>query len=518
MEIAKKAAPPGRRTSSKKTTFQGSSLVDGIEYDVNGKRIQKPGETVDEEDDYAEEQRQQQAEQAAEDERTRQSEAVAVQAAKEEEEVRAEADRQEQRRAARAERERLQLLQEQQAHEQQVQEKADAEQLRASEEENRLARRKAALLARAEEEERLRQEEEAELEQQRAAYEEKMARKRAKEEQDRLAREAAEAEERQRIEEEEAELERAIVAERNKRAVQRAEQERLEREAAEAEVAEEMRRREQRVAEANAAAAAALADEDAALVEKRRRAEEQRKKRAMFLSDMDTFSDTFEAKTAVQQRERDEAAVREQEIIKANLAAQSIAYTAPARQTIDVPEYVPAAKAAEPVVERKSVPPPAPAAADEDEAVIRFSSAYPKRDSEFGNLSSSLFATGSSVALGAPMSTVQRQEEELRSATRIGSGAKKTSVVAPAAVTAVVSSPTASSPKPIVVSNPTWNPSNLPTGKVILFCGHYCLCDVLFRRGRRRRQWPQRFLDQRGEDDDECHREGELEGKTWRSE
>lgn len=208
---------------------------------------------------------------------------------------------------------------------------------------------------------------------------------------------------------------------------------------------------------------AALAQqEEETLAAKRASLDAQKKKRMSFLSDMDSFSQTFEAKASVDEAARREARERGAEVLTSEISKASGAYVpiaipsipSPAPTVPPIPSPTPTAIAA-PVASVVSEAPPA--------ASITLTSR--QGANEFNALASSLFATGAN-AVGSGSSNNFDDEEvksgddrgdELRIASRIGTGlGKKKS----ATTTAVQE--TSSSTVPAPAPSPTPAPNSAP--------------------------------------------------------
>lgn len=184
------------------------------------------------------------------------------------------------------------------------QKKLDLEQRKKEEEERELQRKQEQDLQAKQREEELKRLEEEEKEAERLKERLELEKKRFQEEQKRLEIEKQQRIQEQKVKEEnelkfkkEAELQAKLEAEERKakELAKKAEEEEKEQEERELKRLEEERLNAQKELE-EAANAKALAEE-AELAEQKRKAEENRQKRALFLSDMDSFSNDFSSKT-----------------------------------------------------------------------------------------------------------------------------------------------------------------------------------------------------------------------------
>lgn len=264
---------------------------------------------------------------------------------------------------------------------------------------------------------------------------------------------AAEARERQQAAEDEARRQRAIEEERQRQERAAALEARRREEAAaaaaakqaaidaeEAELAAidaEARRQaeaeRERVKAAKRAEAERLKEEeDAEIAEALRRAEEQRRKRAMFLSDMDSFSTQFVSQTQEKESALQDAQ-RQKDALKANIATMPAAPVDQPRARNNRPvadeddDLRPLT-----VVEEPLPPSPTPARAEPAKVtrtIVVDQTALQSRQQDFQQVTSALFAESTAdaassaapepVAAAPPASVVEG--EELRMPTRIGS-------------------------------------------------------------------------------------------------
>ncbi len=331
-------------------------------------------------------------------------------------------------RAEKAEKVRLAQLEQQKREEEEAiaEELAyqqEQEQQRLQLEEQRKKREEAEAKRQLEQQESLRQQ--AELEEQQRRMDEKLARQKealaeaaANEQREQRERELqqqrqqAEAQERERVRQEELAARQAaeqaeIARLREEEATRQQELLEAQRREEEEHAAEVLRLEQERLAaaeEARKAEEAISQYENAALEEKKRRAEAQRKKREAFLSEMDSFSTTFEAKTQVE----DETIKAEQDKHYELLAQQmkqveeakaaTLAKEAQEKEQREA-QRIAAAELAAAELARANVPPPVPtvlpvqaAAPAEDTYSINLntSSEEPKKDL-LADLTSSLF-------------------------------------------------------------------------------------------------------------------------------
>jgi hypothetical protein len=464
----KKIAAPGRRSSARVKKFRGLKLIDGIEYDLDArKRRGTDGVMYDmKEEDFAEIERLVAAQEAEEAERARlHAEQAAIEAQAEADVAAAAAEAEAAVRAAEEERQKEEAEEEERRR---VQEEEIREQRRAAE-----ARAAQAAEARAAEaqamaeieaaKERKKAEQAAAWEAEERAQAEAQERAQARAQAEAEAKAAAEVAARKAAEEAaaaEEELQRVIAEERSKRESVRIQKEKEEQEKRAAEAAAEEEARRRKLEQAAASAKALSEAEDAELAAKRKRAEEQRKKREKFLSDMDNFEDDFQTKVQEAKERRESLAAQEEALMREQLAAASMGYTAPKKSAgiaDEADEVKPDVKIATHYAMTEETKPtelePRPLPVEEkkgaDEKAIRL---HGKSDGQFDSVAASLFASGevSSELKGASptddaeggMGKKVDFDEELRMPTRIGSTGKGKFTAQPAAKERESSSPT----------------------------------------------------------------------------
>jgi len=174
------------------------------------------------------------------------------------------------------------------------------------------------------------------------------------------------------------------------------------------------------------------------LAQKRKQAEEKRKKRAMFLNNIDSFSQEFETKTLVEEQQRKEAREREKALLASQIKSTSEQYQAGPQQAFIVKENE-TIKTVSTSPEVVKIPEPVEESAkenDEDTKVIKL------QGGGFGNLdalAADLLATSQS---GSGVQSGFYADEELSVPTRIGGEKKKKNQTREEPV-----------PKPLVQSN-----------------------------------------------------------------
>lgn len=184
------------------------------------------------------------------------------------------------------------------------------------------------------------------------------------------------------------------------------------------------RARESRIALAKAAADKVKIAENEALENKKKRAEEKKKKRAIFLNDLDNFSTDFDSKIATQEQERLALSKREEELAISMQAASSN-YVAPQSKSIN-----------------KMLPPKPPIYEEEEvkaneESIIIDKSVTISSPSNYVNQKpemKSILKENANNNYEIPV-----VEEELKMASRIGTGTGKSKIYASKSATTTIS-------------------------------------------------------------------------------
>ena len=396
--MASKPSAPGRRGSSNVAKFQGADkLVEGI--DPGLRRVSRggtvPDDVVDrEEAEAAAAAADAEAAQAAAQAAWRQEEQAAAQLAA------AAARRQEEQAAAQLAAAAARRQEEQAAAELAAQKQYESEAAA------QLERQQQEQQQQQEQNERKRKEEQAKIAEAAAAAE--LQRQQQENEaaaavaaQEQRERETAAAIEAQRLQ-----LERKREAERE-----------AELAAAATEAEAERLASLERANEAARAAAAISVKDSAELEAARRKADEVRRKREMFLSDMDEFSTTFEAKSSEAEEAKRLLAEQEAEKLSGQMRGASVAYVAPELRQPQVESALPKYEDRPAEAGTHQVPAPASTA-------VSSQSSFPSNDDKkqaFESLSSSLFATSNvAAAESSPSASAATGAETLRMPTRIG--------------------------------------------------------------------------------------------------